>query len=247
VKDFFSTQSEAYKKYRPVYPQALYDYIVSFVETKNKALDVATGNGQAAIALAGYFNQVTGIDISSTQLAQAEKKHNIEYHHSAAEQTFFKPHTFDLITVAQAYHWLQHEAFATEAARIARPGSVMAVWGYDRFQTGNKALNHVMDVFYNDIVGPYWDDARKSVDNHYQDLPFPYDPLPTRSFAIEASWRKEQLLGYLWSWSAVQQYIQVHGTSPILLIQDEVTALLGNAAIHVKFPLFLLLGRIKPQ
>jgi ubiquinone/menaquinone biosynthesis C-methylase UbiE len=246
VKDLFSTQADAYKRYRPVYPEALYDYIVSFVENKDTALDVATGNGQAAVALGRYFKKVIGTDISAAQLVNAEQNEAVEYIECSAEQTFFSPHTFDLITVAQAYHWLQHEAFATEAARIARPGAVMAVWMYDRFTTGNNALNALMDDFYFNIVGPYWDSARNHVDAHYNDLPFPYEPLPTRPFFIEAVWNKEQLSGYLSSWSSVQKYIQVHNTSPLPLIQEPLNKVLGTESIAVQFPLYLRLGRIQP-
>jgi len=244
VKDRFSIQADAYKKFRPVYPQALYNYIMQFVQDRNYALDVATGNGQAAVALASYFQKVYAIDTSTAQLAQAPKKENIEYRQCAAEETFLAAHTFDLVTVAQAYHWLEHEAFATEVLRIAKQGAVIAVWLYDRFQTANAALNELMDHFYFQITGPYWDAARKHVDNHYNDLPFPYELLPTRPFAIEVRWTQAHLMGYLSSWSSVQKYIEVHGRSPLPLIQAEVAALMGAETIVVRFPIYLHLGRV---
>lgn len=244
MKDLFSTQADAYKKFRPVYPQALYDYIFSFVNSRDMALDVATGNGQAAVVLANFFKTVYATDISTAQLANAEQRDNITYMECAAEQTPFKPHMFDLITVAQAYHWLQHDAFAAEVTRIAKRGAVIAVWVYDRFETDDLALNRLMDLFYFDVIGPYWDEARKHVDAHYNDLSFPYAPLPTRPFFIEAIWTKEDLLGYLSSWSSVQQYIQVHGTSPLPLIQSELHNLIGAAPIAVRFPIYLHIGRV---
>lgn len=244
MKDLFSAQADAYKKFRPVYPQALYDYILSFVAERECGLDVATGNGQAAVVLATYFKKVYAIDTSAAQLKNAEPKNNIEYFECAAEHTFFKPHTFDLITVAQAYHWLQHEAFAQEAKRIAKRDAVVAVWVYDRFETDNKALNDLMNLFYFDIVGPYWDAGRKAVDNHYADLPFPYQPLPRQTFYIELTWTKAQIAGYLSSWSAVQSYIQKNGHSPVSLIQKELDTLLGEAAIQLQFPIYLRIGRI---
>jgi len=244
VSDLFSAQADAYKKYRPVYPQVLYDYILSFVPVREAALDVATGNGQAAVVLADYFKNVVGIDSSAAQLTNAVQRENIEYRQAAAEQTFSKPHAFDLITVAQAYHWLQHEAFAKEAARIAKPDALIAVWMYDRFKTSNTALDSLMDHFYRNIVGPYWDAARTHIDNHYDDLPFPYKPLPPRTFFIETKWNSQQLLGYLSSWSAVQTYINKNGSSPLALIANDVNNLLGDLDIAVRFPLFLRLGHI---
>jgi ubiquinone/menaquinone biosynthesis C-methylase UbiE len=245
ANDLFSEQADAYKKYRPVYPQALYDYILSFVAERGNALDVATGNGQAATALANHFKKVYAIDSSAAQLQQAEQKENIEYLQRTAEQTFLNPHTFDLITVAQAYHWLQHESFATEVKRIAKPAAVLAVWMYDRFQTDNTALNELMDRFYFDIVGPYWDAARKHVDKHYKDLPLPFDPLPTRSFSIETTWNRQDIAGYLFSWSSVQSYTKANGRSPLPLIQKELYSIIPKDSIPVQFPVYLHLGRIR--
>lgn len=244
MKDLFSAQAVAYKKFRPVYPSALYEYILSFVKERNCALDVATGNGQAATVLANYFQKVYATDISAAQLANAEVKENIEYVQGAAEQTFFNPHTFDLITVAQAYHWIQHDAFAAEVKRIAKRDAVVAIWVYDRFESDHVALNALMDHFYFGIVGPYWDVARKHVDNHYNDLPFPFTPLPAQPFFIATTWTKADLLGYLSSWSSVQKYIQVNGSSPLPLIETELNDLMRSMSIPIRFPIYLHLGRV---
>jgi hypothetical protein len=48
-KDLFSNHASLYSKFRPSYPQELYDYVLSFVENRNKAWDCATGNGQVAV------------------------------------------------------------------------------------------------------------------------------------------------------------------------------------------------------
>ena len=55
AKDLFSKQSDLYAKYRPTYPQDLYEYILSFVKERNIAWDCATGNGQAAAVLSEFF------------------------------------------------------------------------------------------------------------------------------------------------------------------------------------------------
>ncbi|MBD0332997.1 MAG: methyltransferase domain-containing protein, partial [Chitinophagaceae bacterium] len=87
MKDLFSKQSEYYAKYRPAYPPELYEYILDFVQERNVAWDCATGNGQAAVALAGYFKKVVATDISEAQIKNAVQKDNIEYHVCPAEST----------------------------------------------------------------------------------------------------------------------------------------------------------------
>lgn len=47
-------------RFRPRYPQQVYDIILSHLgpDQRNLAVDVATGSGQAAVQLAEYFKQV---------------------------------------------------------------------------------------------------------------------------------------------------------------------------------------------
>src|SRR5215217_2960208 len=104
AKDLFSDQSEFYSRFRPTYPQDLFEYILAFADEKKLAWDCATGNGQAATVLADYFEKVEASDLSQSQLDQAVPKKNISYHLCPAEHTPFPDSCFDLITVAQAYH-----------------------------------------------------------------------------------------------------------------------------------------------
>ena len=118
LKDLFSKQAEDYAKYRPVYPKELFDHILQFVIEKNTAWDCATGNGQAAFALAQYFKRVIATDISEKQLSLAKPHPNIKYQIASAEKTDFLDNSFDLITVAQAYHWFKFDAFEKEVKRV---------------------------------------------------------------------------------------------------------------------------------
>ena len=121
-KDLFSNQAATYAKYRPQYPPELFEYILPLVNERNLAWDCATGNGQAAVALSNYFKQVFGTGSSEKQIAQAVLLPNIEYSVSKAEQTVFEDNSFDLVTVAQAYHWLNASAFNQKVKRVAKPG-----------------------------------------------------------------------------------------------------------------------------
>ena len=57
-QDHFSTQADAYARFRPTYPDALYAWLVSRVPTRALAWDCGTGSSQAAVALAAHFTQV---------------------------------------------------------------------------------------------------------------------------------------------------------------------------------------------
>ena len=245
-KDLFSEQSKNYSKFRPHYPKELFEYIISFVDEKEKAWDCATGNGQAATALANYFETVVATDISNQQLEQAIQKYNIIYQKAPAESTPFNENEFDLITIAQAYHWLNWKNFHQEATLVAKPGAVIAAWCYFSLHTEDEKLNDLYNHFYSKIIGDYWDAERKFVDEQYQTVDFDFAPLPEKQFTTEMEWTKEQFIGYLDSWSSVQKYKKINNTSPLFLITNDLNSLWNDEETKkVSFPIALRLGRIE--
>ena len=58
MKDNFSKQASEYSKFRPQYPDAMIDYLVSFFKNKGVALDIVTGNGQVVHKLSRFFETV---------------------------------------------------------------------------------------------------------------------------------------------------------------------------------------------
>ena len=63
-KDHFSASADDYSLYRLDYPDSLFDHLSMTVPSTKRAWDCATGNGQAAIALANHFDQVIATDAS---------------------------------------------------------------------------------------------------------------------------------------------------------------------------------------
>src|SRR5262245_23396623 len=57
-RDHFSRQATDYAKFRPRYPQELFDYLGSIAPGRHLAWDCGTGSGQAAVGLASVFNHV---------------------------------------------------------------------------------------------------------------------------------------------------------------------------------------------
>ena len=55
-EDHFSKHSEQYAQHRPHYPDEIYAYLASIAPGHSLAWDCGTGNGQAAIGLAKYFD-----------------------------------------------------------------------------------------------------------------------------------------------------------------------------------------------
>ncbi len=242
-KDHFSKQAVDYAKFRPRYPRALFEFLAAEAPKTERALDVATGNGQAAVALAEFFAQVIAIDASASQIASAEPNEHVEYRVAPAEATGLESTSCDAITVAQALHWFDLPAFYREAQRVLKPRGLIAIWAYQHLRVTPEVDAAVWHL-YDEIVGPYWPPERRIVEAGYGDLAFPFEELATPEFRIEARWSREHLLGYLRTWSATQRFLQEVGRDPVEEIAPELAKAWGEKAERpVIWPLSTRIGR----
>jgi ubiquinone/menaquinone biosynthesis C-methylase UbiE len=92
------------------------------------ALDVATGTGNTAFALAPYVRRVIGLDMTPEMLDEARRitaENAIKNTHwvlGDAEALPFHDETFDLYTVRAApHHFADVDAFLREAFRVLKP------------------------------------------------------------------------------------------------------------------------------
>lgn len=244
IIDNFSERAKTYSKFRPVYPDNLYQFIYTHVKNFDSTWDCGTGNGQVAVELSKRFKKVFATDISDSQLAEAPEKPNIFYSNTRAEKTGFSDNSFDLITVAQAYHWFDQKAFLTEATRVAKHNGILAVWGYNLLKI-IPDIDEIIRNFHDNTVGDYWNEERKIVDDNYEHILFLKNEIIVPNFEIATEWKFEQLIGYLTSWSAVNTYQKSTGQNPIELIEPKLAKVWGNKETYpVKFPLFLRLGKV---
>src|SRR6478672_2121464 len=96
-EDNFSKQAATYARHRPGYPDALFSYLASVAPSCRLAWDCATGNGQAALALARYFDRVIAKDASAQQIAHASPRENVEFRVAMAEDSGLDAGSVDLV------------------------------------------------------------------------------------------------------------------------------------------------------
>ena len=125
-KDHFSKQAAGYAKFRPRYPQKLFDYLRSIAPSRQLAWDCGTGNGQAAVGLASLFDRVIATDASEKQIANAQSYDRVEYRVAPAENSSLESETIDLLMVAQALHWFELDCFYGEAGRVLKADGIFA-------------------------------------------------------------------------------------------------------------------------
>lgn len=98
------------------------------------ALDVATGGGHTAIALAKVAKQVVAIDLTPEMLVEAQAaaeqggRHNIEFQLADVHNLKFKDGQFDLVASRFApHHFSEIKQALREMCRVLKPGGKLYI------------------------------------------------------------------------------------------------------------------------
>lgn len=243
-KDHFSALATDYASFRPRYPARLFADLAAVAPGLDLAWDCATGSGLGAEGLATHFAAVVATDASAAQIAAAQGPENVRFAVAPAEASGLPAGSVDLILVAQAAHWFDLPAFYAEAARVLKPGGVLALLTYTGVRI-NPRLDPVLTEFHQVIVGPYWPPERAHVENDYRTLPFPWSELDFPAQEMTADWTLGQLMGYLGTWSATARYRELTGRDPLPALRAHLLPLWGDPgqALTVRWPLPLRIGR----
>jgi ubiquinone/menaquinone biosynthesis C-methylase UbiE len=153
-EDHFSQLAATYLKYRPGYPPLLFEYLTGMCKNHNQAWDCGTGNGQAALELTKYFNNVLATDASKDQIEYAPHHPKITYRVEPAEKVSLLDSSTDLVTVAVAVHWFNFENFYAEVKRVLKPVGIIAVWGYHLFLI-SPGIDKILKKYYSEILKNY--------------------------------------------------------------------------------------------
>ncbi|HTU67144.1 MAG TPA: class I SAM-dependent methyltransferase [Steroidobacteraceae bacterium] len=247
----FTTVAREYADFRPGYPPELFAWLASVAPRHDAVWDCGCGSGQASVSLAGHFTKVHATDVAAEQIAAAKPHPRVSYSVAPAENSGLTGGSVDLVTVAQALHWFDVDAFYAEARRVMKPGAVLAVWNYPRPRFVDPAFDARFLAFYTDVVGSYWPPERRHIESNYSTLPpFPaalgFEPLPAPDFALALEWTAAQVLGYVSSWSATARYKKANGTDPVPLLQAALAEIWTDSAPRpIRMPLGLKAARLR--
>ncbi len=126
----FTDRALDYAQYRPTYPPAAIDVILSGRETAGLvAADVGAGTGICSRLLADRGLRVIAIEPNAAMRASALPHPGVEWREGAAEATGLGDTSVDLVVCAQAFHWFRQPQAIAEFHRILRPrGRLALVW-----------------------------------------------------------------------------------------------------------------------
>ncbi|MBF3183040.1 SAM-dependent methyltransferase, partial [Pseudomonas aeruginosa] len=163
-----------------------------------------------------------------------------------AEDSGLAAASADLVTVAQAAHWLDLPRFYEEVRRVARADAILALVTYGVLHVDGP-MEPLVQHFYHQVVGPYWPAERRHVEEGYRSLPFPFEERRLPDLAIEVAWTLDELLGYVGTWSAVKEAGKALGQDPGAAFVDELREAWGDpqTRYRVSWPLTVRAGVIR--
>lgn len=127
---------EAYHEARPAPPDALLRLLcrLARVERPRCVVDIGSGTGLSTRAWAPFADEVVGVEPNSEMRAAAEAdtpSDNVRYVAGYSDATGLPDDCADLVTYSQSLHWMEPRPTFEEAARVLRPGGVLAAYDYE--------------------------------------------------------------------------------------------------------------------
>ena len=221
-----AAHASLYSKYRPTYPKSVVNAITSYVSnrggTLSLALDVACGSGQSTFYLKDNFKQVIGVDVSKAQIEEANSKcrtqnaDNVQFSLGNGLELPVESDSVDVVTIAQALHWLDASKFFTECQRVLKRNGCLAVYGYGNVRLVNEQCNTLVSSFYRDTLKGCWHDTRCHIDEEYRDIDLPFSNVHRIDTSMPYKTSLEAFIGYISSWSGYQKYCEDHPDNTVL-------------------------------
>jgi SAM-dependent methyltransferase len=134
----FAEVAREYDRFRPSYPDALFDTIVEFGDLRadDPALEIGAGTGKASVGFLARGLRVLALEPTTGMAAIARAK-GVEVEESLFETWDPAGRRFRLAYAAQAWHWVTGDDRYDRAATALSPGATFALfWNKGREWTG---------------------------------------------------------------------------------------------------------------
>ena len=182
----FKGTAPYYARYRPPYPDFLFDYIRDrfLLDGSGRLLDLGCGTGQIAIPLAKYFEEVVAMDSEPGMLEQGKKlaaslgTGNITWSEGSSYDLSEKLGKFRLVTIGKAFHWMGREETLGKLYDIVSPkGGIAVVSEGDWVWNGTRAWQAAVKT----VVQKWLGDRRRAGKTSYEEPKERYEDLIRRS------------------------------------------------------------------
>jgi len=150
----FDEAAENYNQWRTGYPdEVVQDVMVSSrVTSGSRVLEIACGTGQLSVPLCEHGVELVAVELGPHLAALARKnlsrfpKARVEI--SAFEDWPLPPDPFDVVVVANAFHWLEPEIRFTKSAQALKPGGYLTIGNAHHVRGGTPGFFEDAQRYY---------------------------------------------------------------------------------------------------
>lgn len=203
----FGEVAASYDAHRPDWPAATAAWLTGTdpdgplaAKAPLDVLDLGAGTGKLTSTLVTAGHRVTAVDPSEGMLAVlADSMPQVRTVIGSAERLPFGDAEFDVVTVAQAWHWVDPETAAAECARVLRPGGLLAIGWHLRSVTAEPWVEEL-----HTLTGePEYQNRETVALRSSLVLPSPFDQVQRTTFEYGLELTPETLAGVASTWSYV--------------------------------------------
>ena len=130
----WSSLSDTYHNTRPIPPAAIINIILSWLQAEpNTVVDVGCGTGLSTLIWNNFAGQIVGIEPNDDMREAAERNihaDHIIFQKGVSNETNLPSSCADVITVSQAFHWMDIDSTLSEFFRVLKPGGVLAIYDF---------------------------------------------------------------------------------------------------------------------
>ncbi|MBT0772707.1 methyltransferase domain-containing protein [Kineosporia sp. J2-2] len=202
----FGANAAGYDSRRPDWPAATAAWLTGAEPGSGRegtaldVVDLGAGTGKLTSTLAELGHRVTAVEPDPGMLDVLSRKlPQVTAVRAAAERIPLPDGSADVVTVAQAWHWMEQPAAALEIARVLRPGGLLAVAWHKR------DLDTPWVAELNELAGvPDWAAEQNTHSGHtVVELPPAYAPTEYATFGYTLTLPPTALVDLVASWSYV--------------------------------------------
>ena len=209
----FKTTAEFYSRFRVPYPESLLARLKADagLDCDSHVLDLATGPGRLALALAPSVREVVAVDVEPDMLAEGERLAglkgvaNVQWLHARAEKITVAPDSLDLVVIGEAFHRLDQDVVLQRIRQWLRADGCVAIVGCFGVLDGEHAWQ---ESLRRAVAG--WTKAKRTVssgrprgkvyDTHRL-VEAGFNGVTNREFVGSHTWTRASVLGHFHSTS----------------------------------------------
>lgn len=172
----FDTVAETYEKFRPGYPDELYQQIFNYaaVDPSSRVVEVGIGGGQAALPILKTGCALTAVEPGENLSKRCEKKFEQYHNFSVVTQKFenvaFPDSQYDLVYSASAFHWVPQDIGYLKVFDMLKSGGAFARFAnHPCRDKGNRALSEQIDQLYAKYYCRYYGKAVQSAPEYREE------------------------------------------------------------------------------